>query len=83
MKYQLEKWKYSSWQKETRFYLLELRQDIFGNWIIKRTWGSVVKLDYGRSNSTLCPDYQTGVLWYKKQLSRRRKRGYETVDNYD
>ena len=37
--YQLEKWQYSRWQKDTRFYSLELCQDIFGNWIIKRTWG--------------------------------------------
>jgi hypothetical protein len=43
--YQLEKWQYSSWEKDTRFYLLELCQDLFGNWIIKRTWGSAVKQD--------------------------------------
>ena len=83
MKYQLDKWQYSIWKKDTRFYLLELCQDLFGNWIIKRTWGSNVKRDYGRSNSTVCPDYQTGLLGYKKQLSRRKKRGYETVDTYD
>lgn len=29
-----------------------------------------------RSNSTICPDYQTGLLWYEKQLVRRQKRGY-------
>ena len=50
--YQLEKWQFSSWQKDTRFYLLELCQDLFGNWIIKCTWGSAVKRDFGRSNST-------------------------------
>ncbi len=75
--YQVEKWQYSSWQKDTRFYLLELCQDLFGNWIIKRTWGSAVKQDFGRSNSTICPDYQTGLLWYEKQASRRQKRGYQ------
>ena len=78
--YQLEKWQHSIWQKDTRFYRLELCQDIFGNWIIKCTWGSAIKLDFGRSNSTVCPDYETGLLLYKKQLSRRKKRGYETVD---
>ena len=74
--YQLEKLQYSRWQKDTRFYSLELCQDIFGNWIIKRTWGSAVKLDFGRSNSTICPDYQTALLAYEKQLARRQKRGY-------
>ena len=77
--YQLEKWQYSRWQKDTRFYSLELCQDLFGNWIIKRTWGSAVKQDFGRSNSTICPDYQTGLLWYEKQASRRRKRGYSAI----
>ncbi len=39
-----------------------------------------VKQDFGRSNSTICPDYQTGLLWYEKQASRRRKRGYVSKD---
>ncbi len=43
MKYELELWQQSNWQKDTRFYCLELRQDLFGNWIVKRTWGSSVK----------------------------------------
>ena len=77
MKYQIEKWQCSLWQKDTRFYRLELGQDLWGQWIVKRTWGSAVKLDHGRSNSTVCPDYETGLLWYEKEMSRRRKRGYE------
>ena len=76
----MEKWQYSSWEKDTRFYLLELCQDIFGNWIIKRTWGSAVKLDFCCSNSTVYSDYQTGLLWYEKQASRRQKRGYVSKD---
>ena len=74
--YQLEKWQRSFWKKDTRFYTIELCQDLFGNWIIKKTWGSAVKLDFGRENSTICLDYQTGLLEYQKQLHRRRKRGY-------
>ncbi len=35
-----------------------------------------VKLDFGRSNLTICPDYQTALLAYEKQLARRQKRGY-------
>ena len=74
--YQLELWQCSSFSKDTRFYHLELCQDIFGNWVIKRTWGSAVQRDFGRSNSIICPDYQTGLLWYEKQQTRRKKRGY-------
>ena len=75
--YQLSLWQCSIWQKDTRFYTLELTQDLFGNWIVKKTWGSAVKLDFGRSNSIICPDYQTGLLWYSKQLARRQQRGYQ------
>lgn len=78
--YQLEKVRRSVWQKDTRFYTLELCQDIFGNWIVKKTWGSAVKLDFGRSNSIICPDYQTGLLWYDKQNERRQKRGYQLLN---
>ena len=35
-----------------------------------------VKRDFGRSTSVICPDYQTGLLWYEKQQNRRKKRGY-------
>lgn len=79
MQYQLDKWKYSNWRKETRFYKIELCQNLWGEWIVKLTWGSAVKLDYGRLISTVCPDYQTGLRLYEKQLSRRQKRGYETI----
>ena len=75
--YQLSLWQRSIWQKDTRFYTLELCQDLFGNWIVEKTWGSAVKIDFGRSNSIICPDYQTGLLWYSKQLARRQQRGYQ------
>lgn len=79
MKYQIDKWLYSYWRKDTRFYRLELCQNLWGEWIVKRTWGSAVKLDYGRSTSTICPDYEAGLHLYEKQLSRRQKRGYESM----
>jgi hypothetical protein len=74
--YQLEKWQHSAWRKETRFYSIELCQNLFGNWIVKRTWGSAVKRDFGRETYSICPDYQTGLQWYEQQQSRRQKRGY-------
>lgn len=78
--YQLQQWQRSIWQKETRFYRIELRQDLFGNWIVKKTWGSAVKLDLGRTNSIICPDHQTGLMEYKKQQIRRQLRGYINLE---
>ncbi|MBE9169739.1 hypothetical protein IQ238_20160 [Pleurocapsales cyanobacterium LEGE 06147] len=77
MSYQLEKYLYSSWQKDTRFYIIELCQDLWGNWLLKKTWGSSAKRDFGRSISTICPDYETGVKLYSKAKKRRLLRGYD------
>ena len=79
--YQLELWQRSLWKKDTRFYQIELCQDLFGNWIVKNTWGSAVKMDFGRSNSITYPDYQTGLLQYQRQAIRREKRGYRFLSS--
>ena len=59
--------------------MIELCQDLWGEWIVKSTWGTLAKRDYGRSNSKVYPDYGTGLDWYEKQKTRREKRGYELV----
>lgn len=43
LSYQLNKHLCSTWQKDTRFYIIELCQDLWENWQLKKTWGSVVK----------------------------------------
>ena len=75
--YQLNKHLYSSWQKNTRFYSIELCQDLWGNWLLKKTWGSAAKRDFGRSISTICPDYETGVKLYYQAEKHRVSRGYD------
>ncbi|MDJ0692361.1 MAG: hypothetical protein QNJ41_28220 [Xenococcaceae cyanobacterium MO_188.B32] len=81
LSYQLEKYLYSDWQKDTRFYIIELCQDLWGNWLLKKTWGSVAKRDFGRSISTICIDYETGVKLYQKAQMRRLLRGYDIVSS--
>ena len=76
MEYQLDKWRYSDWRKDTRAYHIELCQDIFGNWIVKRNWGSNVRRGFGQSTYTLCSDYSEALALYEKQQQRRQKRGY-------
>jgi hypothetical protein len=79
LSYQLNKNLRSVWQKDTRFYIIELCQDLWGNWRLKKTWGSVAKRDLGRSTSTLCPNYETGVKLYQKAKKRRLSRGYDNI----
>lgn len=73
--YQLEKWQYSSWQKDTRFYSLELCQDIFGNWIIKRTWGSAVKQDMATLQLYDLSRLSNGIALVRKTSEPSSKKG--------
>jgi hypothetical protein len=78
--YEPEKWIRSIWRKGTRFYRLDLCQNIWGNWVVRKTWGSAVLRDFGKSLDTECPDYETGLEIYGKLERRRKKRGYRRVD---
>ncbi|MEM7593074.1 MAG: hypothetical protein AAF383_16415 [Cyanobacteria bacterium P01_A01_bin.83] len=40
-------------------------------------FSSQFKQDFGRSNSAICPEYQTDLPWYEKQASHRRRQGYQ------
>lgn len=79
LSYQLNKHLCSTWQKDTRFYIIELCQDLWENWQLKKTWGSAVKRDLGRSISTICHDYETGLELYYKAEKRRLLRGYNKL----
>ena len=32
-------WLASRWERDTRYYELHLRQDLFGDWVLTRVWG--------------------------------------------
>lgn len=76
MQYQIEHWQSSSWIKETRFYSICLCQDLFGRWIVQRTWGRNQTKGAGQSLTTDCQDYQQGLTIFQQQQARRLQRGY-------
>lgn len=41
MEYQLDKWKRQDWRENTRNYSREIRQNLFGQWVMLRRWGRV------------------------------------------
>ena len=71
---------YSVWLKDTRYYSIELIQDLFGNWIVKCSWGRHKTNGAGRSKSTVCGNYEQALPAYRKEQTRRVKRGY-TLQN--
>jgi len=77
--YELDKWIESKWQKETRFYTLSLCQNIWGVWVVTKTWGSAITRGFGKSQDLICSDYQLGLETYQKMQQRREKRGYKRV----
>ena len=79
MDYQLDQWQHSTWKRDTRSYGLDLCQDLWGNWIVKRTWGSHLNRGAGQSKDIVCPDYESAQKLLLRQQQRRLKRGYTQV----
>ena len=76
MDYQLEMWKRQDWRKSSRYYCCELKQDLFGRWILIRRWGRISALK-GQSIEVYCDHYEQGLELFDAVQKRRVKRGYE------
>ena len=75
MEYQLDKWKRQDWRKQTRHYSCEVRQNLFGQWVVLRRWGRVSAMQ-GQSIEVLCDRYEEGLEIFEAIEKRRAKRGY-------
>ena len=79
MEIDAEHWLTYRWQKGNRYYVAELRQDLFGTWILKRTWGSIHT--HRGQNMTLYADNYDHALKLLRDVEKRRKaRGYILTD---
>lgn len=75
MEYQLDKWKRQDWQKGTRHYSVEVRQNLFGQWVVLRRWGRVSAIQ-GQCIEVVCDRYEQGLEILEAVEKRRAKRGY-------
>ena len=75
MNYQLEKWKRQDWHKGSRHYCCEVRQNLFGQWVVLRRWGRVSAFQ-GQSREDICDRYEDGIRIFESVSQRRVKRGY-------
>ena len=73
--YQVEIWQRQDWQKGTRHYSAELRQNLFGQWVVLRRWGRVTALQ-GQSLEHTCESYEQGLEILSVIEKRRSQRGY-------
>ena len=75
MEYQLDKWKRQDWRKQTRHYSCEVRQNLFGQWVVLQRWGRMSAMQ-GQSIEVVCDRYEEGLEIFEAVEKRRAKRGY-------
>jgi len=66
-----EQWLTYRWQKGNRYYVAELRQDLFGVWLVRRTWGCVHS--HRGQNMTLYADNYDHARKLLDDVAKRRK----------
>ena len=76
MRYEVEKWIRQEWGRQTRYYLIEIRQDIFGQWYCFRQWSCLTHKG-GRSMTQNYDSYSDATDALDKLQVQRMKRGYQ------
>lgn len=75
MNYEVKRWRRQDWRKGSRFYSCELRQNLFGEWVVIRRWGRASALS-GQSLEHFCRSYDEGLDIFRGVEKRRSQRGY-------
>ena len=73
-----ECWISESWQTEQRYYQADIMQDLFGTWLLKRSWGSLHSR-LGNSKTLAAKDYAHALTVLEEIAKQRHKRGYIPV----
>ncbi|NEP10259.1 MAG: WGR domain-containing protein [Symploca sp. SIO2C1] len=77
--YQVEQWKSARWQRDDRFYLCEVKEDLWSNWLVMRQWGGVSSGRWG-AKETVCNSFAEAEALFDAVAKRREKRGYVLVE---
>ncbi|WP_410500817.1 WGR domain-containing protein [Chroococcidiopsis sp. SAG 2025] len=75
IRYTHSQWCFLAWKREHRYYRAELRQDLFGNWIVMKMWGRIGSR-LGGMKETLCRTYEEADSCFQTAVRRRERRGY-------
>ena len=68
------------WQRfDGRYYGCHLQQNLFGEWILIRRWGTSHSRR-GRSIETRCQSYEEGLEQLAAVAQRRKQRGYQVME---
>lgn len=68
-------WITQSWRTDRRYYQAEIVQDLFGTWVLKRSWGGLGSRR--RMSMTQAVESYSHALQLLEQVGKyRQKRGY-------
>jgi predicted DNA-binding WGR domain protein len=67
------------WVKETRYYPVELCQDLWGQWIVVKRWGRRGTA-LGQTRRVPCDSHSNAMRVLARIQRRRSQRGYCAVD---
>ena len=76
--YRPDRWQRHSWQTETRYYMAEVTQDLFGQWQLHRTWGSRTSARGGEQRLSVA-SHEEAVQLLQVTAKRRAARGYQPI----
>lgn len=73
--YAVDCWSKTCWTTASRYYIAEVTQDLFGTWLLKRSWGG---LGSRRGSSMTIPaeNYEEALSLLADTAKRRQQRGY-------
>jgi predicted DNA-binding WGR domain protein len=66
------------WEKETRYYQVDLCQDLWGQWVVVKRWGRRGTA-LGQTRRVPCGSHADALNLLARIQRRRRQRGYRTV----
>lgn len=73
--YQPDRWQRHYWQTNQRYYVAEVTQDLFGNWLLRRCWGSRTSAR-GNQQHVAADNYPAALVALDEIAKKRKKRGY-------
>ena len=74
--YSPDRWQRCHWQTDSRYYMAEVTQDLFGQWQLHRTWGSRTSARGGEQRLNTA-SYEDALNLLQATAKRRRQRGYK------
>ncbi len=76
--YSPDRWQRCHWQTASRYYVAEVTQDLFGQWLVRRCWGSRTSAR-GNEQHLSAANYEAAERLLDATAKRRRARGYHDV----